>query len=85
MPPDHRYISSLFMQMPDGSYAPIGVNSTFPKTENEITIFYQYDTVANVWTATSEDIPGLVLEGEDLDELKERVKEAIPELISINL
>ena len=48
-------------------------------------IFYRYDTEANVWAATSEDIPGLVLEGEDLDRLKERVKEAIPELISINL
>lgn len=48
-------------------------------------VYYRYDTAANVWTANSEDIPGLALEGEDLDELKERVKEAIPELISINL
>ena len=47
-------------------------------------VYYRYDPEANVWTATSEDIPGLALEGEDLDELKERVKKAIPELISIN-
>ena len=31
--------------------------------------------------ATSEDVPGLVLEDEDLERLKERVKEAIPELL----
>ena len=33
---------------------------------------------------TSEDFPGLLLEDEDLDRLKERVKETIPELLWIN-
>lgn len=44
-------------------------------------VYYRYNTEVNVWTATSEDIPGLALEDEDLDRLKERVKEAIPELL----
>ena len=47
-------------------------------------VCYEYDQEANVWTATSDDIPGLVLEDEDLDRLKERVKEAIPELLCYN-
>ena len=42
---------------------------------------YEYDPEANVWIATSEDVPEMVLEGVDLDELKERVKFAISEIL----
>lgn len=47
-------------------------------------MFYHYDPEANVWIATSEDVPGLVLADEDPDRLKERVKEAVPELMVLN-
>ena len=50
----------------------------------DVRVNFQQDPEANVWTATSEDVPGLALEDEDLDRLKERVKEAIPELICLN-
>ena len=44
-------------------------------------VYYRYNTEANAWTATSEDIPGLALEDEDPDRLKERVKIKISELL----
>ncbi len=44
-----------------------------------------WDEEAKVWMATSGDIKGLVLEGECLDELKERVcLVATTELLPIN-
>lgn len=43
-----------------------------------------WDDEASVWVATSEDIPGLVLESGSFDALKERVKNAIPELLILN-
>ncbi len=43
-----------------------------------------WDDEAAVWIATSEDIPGLVLESGSLDALFERVRIAIPELLDLN-
>ncbi len=43
-----------------------------------------WDSDAAVWVATSEDIPGLVLESGSLDALMERVRFAIPELLALN-
>ena len=43
-----------------------------------------WDKDAAVWIATSEDIPGLVLESESLDDLIEKVREAVPELLMMN-
>jgi hypothetical protein len=43
-----------------------------------------WDPEAAVWVATSEDIPGLVLEGGSLDALTERVRFAVPELLSVD-
>lgn len=43
-----------------------------------------WDEETCVWTATSDDIPGLVLESGSLDALMERVKNAVPELLSMN-
>ena len=42
------------------------------------------DCEANVWVATSEDVPGLVLESESFDDLLQKVGDAIPELIQLN-
>jgi hypothetical protein len=43
-----------------------------------------WDEDANVWIATSNDIPGLVLESGSIDALIERVRFAAPELIAMN-
>lgn len=43
-----------------------------------------WDNEAGVWIATSDDIPGLVLESGSFDALLERIRFAAPELISLN-
>lgn len=43
-----------------------------------------WDREACVWIATSEDIPGLVLESGSFDALLERTRYAIPELLELN-
>ena len=50
----------------------------------EYTIKLSWDNEAGVWIATSDDIPGLVLESGSFDALLERVRFAVPELLSIN-
>lgn len=44
-----------------------------------------WDEDAQVWVATSEDVPGLVLESGSFDALVEKVKHASPELIDLEL
>ena len=51
---------------------------------NEYTINLQWDQEASVWIATSDDVPGLVLESGSLDLLMERVRYAAPELLEMN-
>lgn len=43
-----------------------------------------WDNDASVWIATSDDIPGLVLESGSFDALLERIRFAAPELLSLN-
>lgn len=43
-----------------------------------------WDADAAVWIATSDDIPGLVLESGSFDALLERVRFAAPELLELN-
>lgn len=50
----------------------------------EYTINLMWDPEAAVWVATSESIPGLVLESGSLDALIERVRFAIPELLELS-
>ena len=47
-------------------------------------IRFVWDNDAAVWIATSQDIPGLVLECGSFDALLERVRYAVPELIELN-
>ena len=47
-------------------------------------IKFQWDAEEAVWIATSDDVPGLVLESGSFDALLERVKQAVPELIALN-
>ena len=47
-------------------------------------INFTWDSEANVWIATSNDIPGLVLESGSFDALLERTRYAVPELLELN-
>ena len=50
----------------------------------EYIVNLNWDSDADVWIATSEDIPGLILESGSFDALLERVRFAVPELLSLN-
>lgn len=50
----------------------------------EYVVNFILDNEACVWVATSDDIPGLVLESGSFDALLERVRIAVPELLSLN-
>ncbi len=50
----------------------------------EYIINFTWDDDANVWIATSEDIPGLILESGSLDALLKRTRFAVPELLELN-
>ena len=49
----------------------------------ETIIHIRWDDEAKVWYAINDYIP-IALESESLDDLRQRVKEAIPELIELN-
>lgn len=50
----------------------------------EYVINFTWDAEASVWIATSDDIPGLVLESGSFDALLERTRFAVPELLALN-
>ena len=50
----------------------------------EYVVKFVWDDDANVRIATSNDIPGLILESGSFDALLERVRFAVPELLSLN-
>mgnify|MGYP004539217863 CR=1 FL=1 len=50
----------------------------------EYTINFTWDDEAGVWIATSDDVPGLVLESGSFDALIERTRFAIPELLALS-
>lgn len=50
----------------------------------EYKVNFIWDNDASVWIATSDDIPGLVLESGSFDALVERVRFAAPELLGLN-
>ncbi|MFZ2631752.1 MAG: DUF1902 domain-containing protein [Desulfosalsimonadaceae bacterium] len=43
-----------------------------------------WDEEAMVWVATSDDVPGLATEGENLEDLIRKLKTMIPELLEAN-
>ncbi|MCL2562856.1 MAG: DUF1902 domain-containing protein [Oscillospiraceae bacterium] len=47
-------------------------------------INFMWDDEAFVWIATSEDVPGLVLEHGSFDALVERIRVTVPELLVLN-
>ena len=59
-------------------------NQGIAMKEPAYTINCYYDDEAGVWTAVSEDIPGLVLEAVSYDDLAVRIRKALPELFALN-
>lgn len=53
--------------------------SKFSYTVNAV-----WDPEASVWVATGEDVPGLVAEASSIEELSEKLKILIPELLELN-
>jgi hypothetical protein len=51
---------------------------------HEYQISAAWDEEAGVWTATSEDIPGLCLEAETLEGLISEARLMVPELLALN-
>ena len=49
-----------------------------------LTVRAVWDDEAQVWVATSDDVPGLATEAEDMDALVEKLKTMIPELLDAN-
>ena len=47
-------------------------------------VLLTWDVEASMWVATSDDVPGLVLESNSYDALIEKVKFSIPELLELN-
>ncbi|MEB3179835.1 MAG: DUF1902 domain-containing protein [Nostocaceae cyanobacterium] len=43
-----------------------------------------WDSEAEVWIATSEDVPGLVTEASTIEVLTQKLREMIPELLLLN-
>jgi predicted RNase H-like HicB family nuclease len=50
----------------------------------EISVRAEWDDVAKVWVATSEDVPGLATEAETLEALSAKLERLIPELLEAN-
>jgi predicted RNase H-like HicB family nuclease len=44
----------------------------------------EWDAVAGVWVATSDDVPGLVTEAETIEALDDKLKSMVPELLEAN-
>jgi predicted RNase H-like HicB family nuclease len=51
---------------------------------SEYTIIFFWDDEASVWIAESEDLPGLILESDSFDNLVEKVKKAVHDLLELN-
>jgi predicted RNase H-like HicB family nuclease len=49
-----------------------------------LTVHAVWDDEAHVWVATSDDVPGLATEADDMDALVEKLKSMIPELLDAN-
>jgi hypothetical protein len=50
----------------------------------ELTITARWDGEASVWTATSADVPGLVIESDTWPSMIDEVKLALPDLMELN-
>ncbi|OYE03715.1 DUF1902 domain-containing protein [Nostoc sp. 'Peltigera membranacea cyanobiont' 232] len=53
-------------------------------TQNTLKIDALWDKDAEVWVATSENVPGLVTEASTIESLTQKLREMIPELLVLN-
>ena len=51
---------------------------------DQYTVHCEWDPDARVWVATSDDVPGLATGADTLDDLIEKLKVVIPELLEAN-
>jgi len=51
---------------------------------HRIEIKAEWDPEANVWVATSDDLPGLVTEAETVEDLQRKLVVMIPDLLEAN-
>jgi len=54
------------------------------RVERTVQVRAFWDAEANVWVAESDDVPGLVTEAPSVDQLIEKLKSLIPELLAEN-
>lgn len=47
-------------------------------------IYADWDPEADIWVATSDDVPGLVTEASTIETLREKLRTMIPELLKSN-
>ena len=52
--------------------------------EKKILVKAHWDDEAHVWVAESEDVPGLITESETMEQLVDKLKILIPELLEAN-
>jgi len=53
-------------------------------TTRKLTVHAVWDDEARVWVATSDDVPGLATEADDMETLVEKLQSMIPELLDAN-
>jgi hypothetical protein len=51
---------------------------------NTLVVHAIWDDEARVWVATSDDVPGLATEADDMNALVDKLKSMIPELLQAN-
>lgn len=51
---------------------------------HKLTVHAVWDDEARVWVATSDDVPGLATEADDMETLVEKLQTMIPELLDAN-
>jgi Domain of unknown function (DUF1902) len=52
--------------------------------KDRIVVRATWDEEAKVWVATSDDVPGLITEADNLDSLVPKLRSLIPELLDAN-
>ena len=52
--------------------------------KNNLVIRASWDPAVKVWVAESDDVPGLVTEAADMEQLIKKLKILIPELLELN-
>lgn len=53
-------------------------------TERTMLIQAEWDPEAEVWVASSDDVPGLATEADTLEALEDKLRVMVPELLELN-